>query len=317
VNAPKRLSHFLTLLTVLVSSASFNVHATQPSTPPLELIVLGSGGPGATGRAASSYLLLIDGIPRILVDAGPGSFARLGEAKVSLASTDIVLLTHLHIDHAGELPGLFKARAVSTSGPIVFNVWGPDGSPEQRQGAYFPSTSRFLQLLFGPNGAFAYLKDFSAPITLHAQNIPASISMNAEPHVVFQQSALTITAIAGHHRDAPSIIYRIDDAGRSVTFSGDIDAQGLANLARIAKDTDLLVFNSVVLDPPGSPPILYTLHTPPHAVGEIAKKANVHRLLLSHLSPATEEMHAAVMKSIQENFTGSVSMAADGMRLQP
>ena len=317
MDMPKRLARLLTYLAVVVCGATSTGHAAQSSTPPLELIVLGSGGPGATGRAASSYLILIDGIPRILVDAGPGSFARLGEAKVSLASTDIVLLTHLHADHAGELPGLFKARAVSSSGPIVFNVWGPDGSPEQRQGAYFPSTSRFLQLLFGPNGAFAYLKDFSAPITLHAQNIPASISMNAEPHVVFKQSALTITAIAGHHRDAPSIIYRIDDAGRSVTFSGDIDAEGLPNLTRIAKDTDLLVFNSVVLDPPDSPPILYTLHTPPHAIGEIAKRANVHRLLLSHLSPATEEMHDAVLKSIQQNFTGPVSMATDGMRLQP
>jgi ribonuclease BN (tRNA processing enzyme) len=317
VNAPKRLSRFLTLLTALISGVSFNVHAAQPSTPPLELIVLGSGGPGATGRAASSYLILIDGIPRILVDAGPGSFARLGEAKVSLAGTDLVLLTHLHIDHAGELPGLFKARAVSTSGPIVFNVWGPDGSREQSEGAYFPSTSRFLHLLFGPDGAFAYLKDFSAPITLHAHDIPTSISTDAAPHVVFKQSALTITAIAGHHGDAPSVIYRIDDAERSVTFSGDIDAQGVPNLTRIAKDSDLLVFNSVVLDPPGSPPILYTLHTPPHAIGEIAKKANVHKLLLSHLSPATEEMHDTVLKSIRQNFTGPVSMAADGMRLQP
>jgi ribonuclease BN (tRNA processing enzyme) len=313
MNMPKHLAHFLILFTALVSGAASTVYAT----PPLELIVLGSGGPGATGRAASSYLMIIDGVPRILIDAGPGSFARLGEAKVSLASTDIVLLTHLHVDHAGELPGLFKARAVSSSGPIVFNVWGPDGSREQHQGAYFPSTSRFLHLLFGPNGAFAYLRDFSAPITLHAHDIPTAISVNADPHVVFKQSALTITAIAGHHRDAPSVIYRIDDAGKSVTFSGDIDAQGVPNLTRIAKDTDLLVFNSVVLDPPDSPPILYTLHTPPHTIGEIAKKANVHRLLLSHLSPATEEMHDTVLKSIRQNFTGPVSMAVDGMRLQP
>ena len=279
--------------------------------------MLGSGGPGAAGRAASCYLILVDGVPRILVDAGPGSFARLGEARVSLSGIDIVLLTHLHADHAGELPGLFKARAVSGSGPIVFNVWGPDGSPEKREGAYFPSTSGFLQLLFGPNGAFAYLRDFSAPITLHAHDIPTSIRMNTGPHVVFEQSALTVTAIAGHHGDAPSVIYRIDDAGRSVTFSGDIDAAGIPGLTRIAKNTDLLVFDSVVLDPPDSPPILYTLHTPPRAIGEMAKKANVHRLLLSHLSPATEEMHDAVLKSIRRNFTGAVSMAADGMRLQP
>jgi ribonuclease BN (tRNA processing enzyme) len=317
MNMRKRLTRILIFLAVLLCGANSSAYAAQPSTSPLELIVLGSGGPGATGRAASSYLILIDEIPRILVDAGPGSFARLGEAKVSLASTDIVLLTHLHVDHAGELPGLFKARAVSTSGPIVFEVWGPEGSRGQHQDAYFPSTSRFLHLLFGPNGAFAYLRDFSAPITLHAHDIPTAIGVNADPFVVFKQSALTITAIAGHHRDAPSVIYRIDHAGRSVTFSGDIDAMGVPNLTRIAKDTDLLVFNSVVLDPPDSPPILYTLHTPPHAIGEIAKKADVHRILLSHLSPATEEMHDTVLKSIRQNFTGPVSMAADGMRLQP
>ena len=104
----------------------------QPASPPatapaLSLVVLGSGGPGATGRSGSSYLVLVDGTPRILVDAGPGSFARLGEAKLSLAKVDVVLLTHLHIDHAGELPGLFKARAVSSKGPIRFQVFGPDG----------------------------------------------------------------------------------------------------------------------------------------------------------------------------------------------
>ena len=58
-----------------------------------------------------------------------------------------------------------------------------------------------------------------------------------------------ITAIAGHHRDAPSIIYRIDHSGKSITFSGDIDPEGLANLRKIAQGTSLLVFNSAVLDP--------------------------------------------------------------------
>ena len=151
--------HRLALLISLLLGAG-SVSLAQP-TPPLELLVLGSGGPGAAGRAASSYLVFIDGEARILVDAGPGSFARLGEAKASLADTDIVLLTHLHIDHAGEIPGLFKARAVSSSGPIVFNVWGPTGSPKKGENAYFPSTREFLRLLFGPEGAFAYLNDFA------------------------------------------------------------------------------------------------------------------------------------------------------------
>ena len=153
-------------------------------------------------------------------------------------------------------------------------------------------------------------------MTLRAHDIPAQVRVNALPQVIIREGALTITAIAGHHGDAPAVIYRIDYAGNSVTFSGDIDAEGLPDLTRIARNTDLLVFNSVVLDPPGSPPILYTLHTPPAAIGELAKKAHVRRLLLSHLSPATTEMHDAVVESIHRNFTGPVNMAEDGMRIQ-
>ncbi len=296
---------------------------------PLEVLVLGSGGPGAAGRAASSYLIFVDGAARILVDAGPGSFARLGEAKVSLADTDIVLLTHLHIDHAAELPGLFKARAVSSSGPISFSVWGPSGSRGGGEDAYFPGTREFLRLLFGPRGAFAYLNDFAAPITLHGHDITAPVAVAevrdkaaaapqaAAPLQIFRQRGLGITAIAGHHGDAPSVIYRIEHAGKSVTFTGDIDAQGLPALRHIATSTDLLVFNSVVLDPPGSPAILYTLHTPPRAIGRLAKEAGAGALLLSHISPAVEESQGAVMDSIRSNYAGSVTFATDGMRVRP
>jgi ribonuclease BN (tRNA processing enzyme) len=303
-------------LPIWLSLGSSSWLFAQTSAPPLELLVLGSGGPGAAGRAASSYLIFVDGDARILVDAGPGSFARLGEAKASLADTDIVLLTHLHIDHAGEIPGLFKARAVSGSGPIVFNVWGPTGSPGKGEDAYFPSTREFFQLLFGPKGAFAYLNDFAAPITLHAHDFPASLE-NAAPRQILKQGGVMITAIAGHHGDAPSVIYRIEHAGRSVTFSGDIDAQGLPALRSLATATDLLVFNTVVLDPPGSPAILYTLHTPPHAIGELAKEVGARALLLSHISPAVEESQRAVLDSIAKNYAGSVTFATDGMRARP
>jgi ribonuclease BN (tRNA processing enzyme) len=285
-------------------------------TPSLDLLVLGSGGPGAAGRAASSYLVLIDGTPRILMDAGPGSFARLGEAQVSLANTDTVLLTHLHIDHAGELPGLFKARAVSATGPIVFNVWGPTGSPGQHQDAYFPSTSQLMRLMFGPKGAYAYLSDFSSPMTIQAHDIPAPLK-NPVPRQIFKRDDLEIIAIAGHHGDAPSVIYRIEHAGRSVTFSGDIDAAGLPALRRIAKATNLLVFNSVVLDPPASPAILYSLHTPPRAIGELARDAGARAILLSHISPAIDANRDAVLESIQSSYAGRVTFAQDGMRIQP
>jgi ribonuclease BN (tRNA processing enzyme) len=82
--------------------------------PSLEVVVLGSGGPRAFGRAGSSYIVLVDGTPRILLDAGPGAFVRIGELHIDLQQVDIVLLTHLHIDHSGDLAAFFNARALTS-----------------------------------------------------------------------------------------------------------------------------------------------------------------------------------------------------------
>jgi ribonuclease BN (tRNA processing enzyme) len=112
------------------------------------------------------------------------------------------------------------------------------------------------------------------------------------------------------------VIYRIEHAGKSVSFSGDIDAQGLPALRSIAKSTDLLVFNTVVLDPPGSPAILYTLHTPPHAIGQLAKEVGAGALLLSHISPAVDESQRQVLDSIRQSYASSVTFATDGLRVR-
>lgn len=306
----------LALMAVAANAAAQPVPAGTDRTPaPLELIVLGSGGPAALGRASTSYLLLLDGEPRVVVDAGPGSFARLGEAHVSLEALDVVLLTHLHVDHAAELPGFVKARAVSASRPIHFDVYGPTGRAAHADVPAFPSTSRFIGLMFGANGAFAYLKDFSAPVSFRVTDLPASGGPAPLPRAILHGPQLVISAIGGHHDDAPAVIYRIDYRGRSVVFSGDIDAHGLAALERIAVGADLLVFSAVVLDPPGSPEVLYALHTPPEPLGALAARSHVGALLLSHLSPAVEGARAEVTASIAKHYQGTVGFATDGLRV--
>jgi ribonuclease BN (tRNA processing enzyme) len=278
-----------------------------PAKPALELVVLGSGGPRAFGRAGSSYILLVDGTPRILLDAGPGAFLRIGELRLDLEKVNTVLLTHLHIDHSADLPAFFNARALTSDGPIAYRVFGPDGS------GLFPETSRFIDFLVGPDGAFAYQKTFGARESFIVRDL--AISLDSPLTKIMDDDGLIVEEIATHHGDCPSAAYRISYKGVVVVFSGDMDASALPNLVQLAKNADLLVFNCAVLDPPGSPSQLYDLHTPPRKIGQAARDSGVKSLLLSHLAPDVEGQQDAVRKSVRASFAGPVAFATDRLRL--
>ena len=275
--------------------------------PALEVVVLGSGGPRAFGSAGSSYMVVVDGKPRILVDAGPGAFLRMGELELDLEKVDTVLLTHLHIDHSGDLAAFFNARALTSDGRIAYRIFGPDGA------GLFPKTSRFVNLLAGDGGAFAYQKTFGVDETFTVRDL--AIGLDSARAKIVDDDGLVVEEIATHHDDCPSVAYRISYKGEVVVFSGDMDASALPNLVQLAKGADLLIFNCAVLDPPGSPKQLYALHTPPKKIGEAAQASGVKSLLLSHLAPDVEGQQEAVRKSIRGAFAGPVAFASDKLRV--
>ena len=190
----------MALALVVVTLCPAYLHASSAK-PAMEVVVLGSGGPRAFGRAGSSYILVLDGKPRILVDAGPGAFLRIGELNLDLAAVDTVLLTHLHIDHSGDLPAFFNDRALTSDGPITYRIFGPDGA------GLFPKTSRFVDLLVGNDGAFAYQKTFGSPESFTVRDL--AISLNSPLTKIVDDHGLVVEEIATHHGDCPSVAYRI------------------------------------------------------------------------------------------------------------
>jgi ribonuclease BN (tRNA processing enzyme) len=298
----------LMVLAVAVLLLSPSCLQASPAKPALEVVVLGSGGPRAFGRAGSSYIVVVEGRARILVDAGPGAFLRIGELDLNLEKVDTVLLTHLHIDHSGDLAAFFNARALTSDAPIVYRIFGPDGQ------GLFPKTSRFFCLLVGDSGAFAYQKTFGAQESFAVHDLPINLN-SARTEIVDEKGGLVVEEIATHHGDCPSVAYRISYKGVVVVFSGDMDVSALPNLVQLAKNADLLIFNCAVLDPPGSPSQLYDLHTPPKKIGEAARESAVKRLLLSHLAPDVEEQQPAVRRSIRASFAGPVTFATDKLRV--
>jgi ribonuclease BN (tRNA processing enzyme) len=298
-----------TAVTVLSMVFAFSVWADESQKPPpLQVLVLGSGGPRVSKRASVGNLVLVAGQARLLVDAGPGTFVRAGESGENLSALDTVLLTHLHVDHSAELPAFVKTRALDGQGLVQMRVLGPSGN------ALFPSTVAFVDGLFGPHGLYRYLRNFGAEMRVLGEDIPAKLGDG--PHTVQLSGGLTVTAQAIHHGDAPAVAFRIAVGGRSVVFSGDIDPSGLASLAKLAAGADLLVVSCAVLDPPNSPKGLYQLHSPPKRLGETAQAAGVKALLLTHLPPAVEVEETAVLASVRTSFPGKVTFATDGLRVE-
>lgn len=282
-------------------------HPIARSQPMIELIVLGSGGPRATGRGETGYIVSIAGVPRVLVDAGSGAFVEIGKLNLDLDKMDVVLLTHLHIDHSADLPSVFNARSLSSDNPITYHVFGPDAGGE------FPSTTKFLHLIFDRGGIYEYQKGFGVDETFDGRDLPTAL--NTPEKEIFSDGDLHVRAIATHHGDCPSVGYRVAFKNESITFSGDMDASALANLEQLARDTDLLVVHAAILDPPDTPALLLTLHTPPRQLGEAAKIANSKHLLLSHIPPVIEDRQADVLRSIHAYYSGPVEFTHDGMRV--
>lgn len=287
------------LLTGLLQAASAR---TEPES--LAVQVLGSGGPRPSAQASSGTLVLVDGVARILVDAGPGTLLRAGEQKVDLSALDTILLTHLHTDHAVELPSFATVRSLDGSGTTALRVFGPDGN------AGFPSTRAFVAALLGPGGAFRYVRHFGAELTIEATNIPAG--PRAAPKQISLGEGLVVIARGHHHGDAPAVAYRIQHGDRSVVLAGDVDPSGLPALEELAAGANLLVISCSVLDPPESPPGLYERHSPPSAIGAMAARAHVKALLCTHLPPAVMAQADALRRSLATGFTGPVTLATDG-----
>lgn len=268
----------------------------------LELVVLGSGGPRSAGRAASSYLFALNGTPRIVVDLGPGSFARLGETGVAADRLETVLLTHLHIDHVGDLPALIKSRDLSAEETVSFQIFGPAGS------GLYPPTTAFVERLFGEEGAYAYLPSFRNALRIDARDI--ELDLGAGTRRVYELDGVVVKAVAVDHADVPALAYRLEDKRHSFVVTGDL-ASKHGQLEELAKDADVLIYDAAILDPPDSPANLYELHTPPRRVGEVAARAGVRRLLLSHIPPKVDEKRDEVLASIRRSFRGEVRFASD------
>jgi ribonuclease BN (tRNA processing enzyme) len=276
--------------------------------------VLGSGGPIAMRRRVSSgYVLSIDGKPRLLVDAGGGTFERIGQSGLDISSLEQILLTHMHIDHTSDLAAIImdlymndRKRPIAVTGPM--GRAGNDDAPENASPQ--PGVSEFVRLLFGPRGAWRYMNTFEG-FEIRVRDTPSDIRERAIYTIpvdpALEDLDVTVYSVAVPHGMMPSVAYRVDCGTESVVFSGDISTS-TASFIALAKDCSLLVHDFAL--PEGDVPN-GKLHAKPSPVSYTAQRSGAKRLLLTHVMPRMESALEPSLAVVRSEYSGPVEVARD------
>ena len=284
-------------------------------TAPVQVQVLGSGGPELQDRrASSSYLVWVEGKPRALVDIGGGAALRFGESGATVSDLNVILLTHLHADHTADLPALIKSSFFEERArPLP--IYGPDGNK------FMPSTVAFARTQFDSvRGAYRYLGGFLNPLArggykLQPQDVrPLSSKLKAgrqpgdEIVYPFANNRLYASAVPVTHGNIPALAWRITAGGKSMVFSGDTNGRG-EQLARLTQGADILVAHNAV--PEGASDVERDLHMPPSIIGRIAQQAQVKQLVLSHRMLRTLGKEEETLAAIRHHYAGPTQFAND------
>ena len=235
----------------------------------LSVMVLGSGGPVATaeGRASAGYLIFTDGKPRVLMDVGGGTYQRLAQSGTNIKDLDIILLSHLHADHTGDLASVMKTiyfhnnlaraqgktfegrkAAIDRYGPAVTRLKPGPGVTYGNGLPVYPGTADYVEDHFSiqKSGVERYLTAFVAGISdddgpqgpgkpvstfnYTGNDLPSHVPGATVQEVLTTDDGLVIKSIAVDHGPVPALAFRIEYKGHSVVYSGDTGTKGIGPL---------------------------------------------------------------------------------------
>ena len=245
----------------------------------MRLTVLGCAGsfPGPEA-ACSAYLLEAEGF-RLLIDFGSGSLSAL-QRYSDMNAIDAILLTHLHCDHMLDACQYIVVRRYNPAGPQPpVPVYAPLGAAERISAAYSAENEAIDDVY-----TFYGLQPGTFPLG------PFTVTVDRVNHPVETYGV------------------RVEQAGKIFTYSA--DTAPCEALLRLAAGADLFLCEASYLDGADNPP---GLHLTGGEAGEAATKADVSRLLLTHLVPAWVS-EASIVDAAVAAYAGPVEVVRPGAR---
>ena len=268
-------------------------------------------------------------------------------AGLDFARLEAVLLTHLHVDHAGDLTGMLLypwGTRFGDDGPLPpIRVYGP-GAPDVAPagGAAFgrhttvhperpfPGTTDLVESILA---GYAYhlnvmpldcaMPDPGVLVRAIDIAVPAPRPGDARPPItVFEDAIVAMTAVPVTHGHAhPALAYRFDTPDGSVVFSGDTTVND--DLIALAQGADVLVHQVADLDylerhglTGAALQRMAALQTDVTEVGRVAERARVHELILNHYLPAEPDAISDTewAERAGGSFGGTTTAGSDGLR---
>lgn len=251
----------------------------------MELIVLGSGTNIPSERAAAGYLVKT-GEP-IVMDFGYKTFSNLSKIQ-DRNEIGHILFSHMHVDHYSDFVPFFQ-NAVHESKENRrkdLNIMGPIGFKEIFTQIF--SSPGFSEALFKTN-----LKEVS--------------------NRTFSVAEARVTAKEVRHVDKLHCLgYRIEYNGRSLVYSG--DSRLCNEIVELCRNADVAVLDCSVPKGFSKEHHIGRNHLGVIGCGEVAKRANVKKLVLSHIYPECKGHD--LIKECREVFDGKIIVAKDLMRIR-
>ena len=279
----------------------------------VKLQILGSRGPELLdGQASTGYLLWLDNKARVLVDTGTGSLQRFKQSKADFNDVDIILFTHFHVDHSADFPSYIKGAFFSGRTKDL-SVIGPTGS------SFVVSAKEFVERSIGRDkGLYPYLgnvieKNLRSAYKINTTNIAWS-DKDLSIKKIYKQNGVQVKTVSTHHGPFPSQAYRVELAGCSISFSGDMSGQLGAVPSLIANSEIFVAHNAIPEDATG---IAANLHMTPTMIGKIAQTAKVKKLLLTHLMERSLRVKPQTLALIHKQYKGPVSFPNDLAVIRP
>jgi len=291
----------------------------------IPICFLGTSQAIPTAKRNHTAMLLQYNDENILVDCGEGTQRQFRKAGLNPCRLTRILITHWHGDHILGLPGLLQTLALNGYNRTL-HIYGPRGTrqyaelmfrlfvfvgkikydvTEIESGKVFETNDFYVEALPMIHGAPCLAYSFVEKDRLRISKEKLEKLKLPDKSLIKNLQQGKDIEVGSKKIKAKDITYL--QKGKKITFI--LDTGINENCYKIAKNSDILICEATYTKKEEELALAYR-HLTAGQAGQIAKNANVKKLILTHISQRYENKEKQVLKEAKKTFQNT-SIAED------